>query len=240
VDSSVGRLLGGLLNRVGTGRASSGRPGPAQGPEEAFRREVLQAAEQALHIQEQGIHVDVDELARLYAKAGSAAPTDEHPLPADHRAILRQAYTLLCKLRKHPLMPFKESNPVLNAAFAQLGWAEPQQGPVAGSRDGELGPVDVLRQKWLVGDVSPCGVVRKWGRGAQGSAQVPCSHDLHASLPPCRPGWRFDSASFVTYISLPPAQGRDKFPSRIEPVMLPAQPLLRLSPCPNSRGCPSG
>jgi hypothetical protein len=113
---------------------------PLAGPEEAFRREVLAAAERARELEGQGLHVDVDELARLYAVAGPATPTEERPLAAADRARLRALYARFRELRDHPLLPFKEPNPILHAAFLGMGWLGPERRLTA-----DLDPVDVLK-----------------------------------------------------------------------------------------------
>jgi hypothetical protein len=112
---------------------------PLAGPEEAFRQGVREAAERALELEETGLHIDVDELARLYA-VGDAGPTEQRPLPPADRAELRALYDRYCKLREHPLLPFKEPPPALSAAFKQLGWGR-ARGPAE-----DLGPADILRQ----------------------------------------------------------------------------------------------
>jgi hypothetical protein len=144
-------LLGGADQRRGEGAGDLARcvrealeealaAAPLAGPEEAFRREVRAAAEQARELAGQGLHVDVDELARLYAAAGPAAPTEQRPLPAEDRGRLRALYARYRELRNHPLLPFKEPDPVLNAAFVDMGWLGPERRATA-----DLDPVDVLR-----------------------------------------------------------------------------------------------
>jgi hypothetical protein len=113
---------------------------PLAGPEDGFRRDVLEAAARALASERPAPHIDVDELARLYAKAGSPNPTEQHPLPTEYRSLLYSTYAAYRKVREHPLLPFKEPDSILNAAFAQLGW-----GP-AGVYAADLSPADVLRQ----------------------------------------------------------------------------------------------
>jgi hypothetical protein len=112
---------------------------PLAGPEESFRREVLAAVDRALEMYRQDIHVEADELARLYARAGLEGPTEQHPLPPADRTRLRALYARYCKLRNHPLLPFQEPHAHLSAAFAHLGW-EPPPSPAE-----DLGPADVLR-----------------------------------------------------------------------------------------------
>jgi hypothetical protein len=112
---------------------------PLAGPEEEFRREVLAAVARALEMHRQDVHVEVDELARLYARAGLEGPTEQHPLPPADRVRLRGLYARYCKLRHHPLLPFQEPHQPLSAAFAHLGW-EPEKSPAE-----DLGPADVLR-----------------------------------------------------------------------------------------------
>src|SRR5262249_19076929 len=110
------------------------------GPEETFRKEVFEAAERALELEEQDLHVDVDELARLYSGAHDAAPIEERPLPPADRSQLWRLYVQFRKLRDHPLLPYKEPDPVLSAAFQHLGWA-PARRPAE-----DLSPADVLAQ----------------------------------------------------------------------------------------------
>jgi len=109
------------------------------GPEEAFRREVLAAVEQALDEFQRDVYQDVEDLARHYARAELPYTTEKHPLPSEDRKRLRLLYETYRKLREHPLMPFKEKKSLLSDAFANLGWDKPYR--IAE----DVGPVDVLR-----------------------------------------------------------------------------------------------
>jgi tetratricopeptide (TPR) repeat protein len=114
---------------------------PLAGPEATFRREVLEAAAQLLESQEEGLHVDLDDIAHLYAKAPDESPSEQFPLGAADRADLRTQYRQFNRLRDHPLLPFKEPDPVLSKAFDKLGWGKPLRGPAE-----DLGPADVFQQ----------------------------------------------------------------------------------------------
>ncbi len=113
---------------------------PLAGPEEAFRRGVLSAAERACALPQHSVYIEVEGLIGQYAKAPSPDPDERHPLPGRDRADLRTLYGHYRKLREHPLLPFKEPVPLLSAAFAQLDW-EVGRGPVE-----DLSPADVLKQ----------------------------------------------------------------------------------------------
>ncbi len=112
---------------------------PLAGPEEDFRKEVLAAAEGVLDSMQRDVHIDVEKVVQRYAKTESSLPTEKHPLPSEDRATLRTLYVHYRKLREHPLLPFKETKPLLAAAFEYLGW-EPVRGLVE-----DLSPSDVLK-----------------------------------------------------------------------------------------------
>src|SRR5262249_61948909 len=104
-----------LARRGARAAALWAAPRPGRGG--SSRGEVLAAAERARGLEERGLHVDVDELARLYAGAGSAAPTEDRPLPPADRSALRTLYGLYRGLRDHPLLTFKEPEPLLSTHF---------------------------------------------------------------------------------------------------------------------------
>jgi hypothetical protein len=112
---------------------------PLAGPEEEFRREILAAVDRVLDVLQRDIHIDVEPLVQQYTHTESSDATENNPLPAEDRSVLRFLYGQYRKLREHPLMPFKEKDPLLTTAFADLGW-EPPQRTVE-----DLGPADVLR-----------------------------------------------------------------------------------------------
>ncbi|HEY7311842.1 MAG TPA: hypothetical protein VH643_20935 [Gemmataceae bacterium] len=112
---------------------------PLAGPDEEFRRAVLTAVAGALELLQNEIHIDVEQLARQYAHTESPDATENHPLPPEDRKLLRYLYGQYRQLREHPLLPFKEKDPLLSAAFASLDW-KPSPWPLA-----DLGPADVLR-----------------------------------------------------------------------------------------------
>jgi hypothetical protein len=111
---------------------------PLAGPEEEFRREVLAAVDRVLDLLQRDIHIDVEPLVQQYAHTESSVATENHPLPPEDRLALRFLYGQYRQLREHPLLPFKEKDPLLSAAFADLGW-KPQRTVE------DLGPADVLR-----------------------------------------------------------------------------------------------
>jgi hypothetical protein len=112
---------------------------PLAGPEEAFRCEILASVDHALDLFQRDVYVEVEELASAYAHPASSEPTETHPLPDDNRVALRTLITGYRKLREHPLLPFKEKQKLMTAAFANLGW-EPMRDPAD-----DLGPADILR-----------------------------------------------------------------------------------------------
>jgi hypothetical protein len=115
---------------------------PIAGPEEDFRREVLDVACKVFELHERQIDVDVAELARLYADPSLDVPTDRCPLPAGDREMLRSACAHFLELAQHPLLPFKEDHlpEALEEAFARLGWARPSR-----RHPGDPTPMDLLR-----------------------------------------------------------------------------------------------
>lgn len=108
------------------------------GPEETFRREILAEVERAIDSFQSEDYLDVEELALQYAHAESLDATEKHPLPPKDRLRLRFLYDKYRRLREHPLAPFQSADPLLSAAFVNLGW-KPPRGPE------DVGPVDVLR-----------------------------------------------------------------------------------------------
>lgn len=112
---------------------------PLAGPEEAFRRELLAAVEQAIDSFQRDVYQDVEDLARHYARTESPEATEKYPLPATDRKQLRFFYDTYRKLHEHPLMSFKEKKSLLSDAFANLGWDKPYR------LAEDVGPVDVLR-----------------------------------------------------------------------------------------------
>ncbi|HEY7155601.1 MAG TPA: hypothetical protein VH575_16685, partial [Gemmataceae bacterium] len=113
---------------------------PLAGPEQHFRREILSAVTRVLELHARGVYIDIEELARNYAKTESGNPTDRHPLSAVDRFKLRALYARYRELRDHPLLMYKEPDPLLNTALDNLGWTKPKR---AHSED--LDPVDIMK-----------------------------------------------------------------------------------------------
>jgi hypothetical protein len=113
---------------------------PLSGPEVDFRREVLSTIEGVVDNLQRDVHLDIEIVARRYAKAESPNPTERHPLPAKDRATLRTLYAHYRMLRGHPLVTFKDPDPLLTAAFHALGWNDLEPAYAE-----DLGPADVMR-----------------------------------------------------------------------------------------------
>jgi hypothetical protein len=114
---------------------------PIAGPDAAFCQEVFRAAAGVVEVQDQGIDASVVELARRYANQTLDHPTDQWPLPPGDRRVLVELCTRYAELRSSPLLPFKEPNAALEAAFQAAGFAKRQRrGPLE-----DLGPYDVQR-----------------------------------------------------------------------------------------------
>lgn len=114
---------------------------PLAGPEDAFRREICAAVEEALQGQEEDKTVEIEELAHHYAKAATSTMTEEHPLGAADRVRLRALYARYRELHQHPLLTFKDPDHLLTSAFQLMGW-----GPTGQPGKGEdLGPASVQR-----------------------------------------------------------------------------------------------
>jgi hypothetical protein len=95
---------------------------PVAGPEEVFRREVLDAASAALLLCQAENDPDFAELADLYARTDLDVPDDLHPLSAEDRHALRTLCTRYLELRRNPLMPFNDNiSPALEMAFLSVG-----------------------------------------------------------------------------------------------------------------------
>ena len=139
VSSIQGIRVDGLSRIIGELLEAALIASPLAGPEEAFRREILAAVDRALDLFQRDVYVDVEELASAYAHPASSEPTETHPLPDDDRVTLRTLITGYRKLREHPLLPFKEKPPLMEAAFDDLGWK-----PMCDLAD-DLGPADILR-----------------------------------------------------------------------------------------------
>jgi hypothetical protein len=113
---------------------------PLAGPEQDFRRDVLSAAARVMELHTRGVYFDMEDLARRYAKTPSDGPTDQHPLGKADRAKLHTLYARYSELRQHPLMNYKEPDPLLNEAFVNLGWSA-----TCSWTAGDLGPSDIFR-----------------------------------------------------------------------------------------------
>ena len=118
---------------------------PVAGPEDVFREEVRQAAATVLERQGETIGVEVEELARLYARADLDVPTDRLPLAAADRAALRELIARYVELSRHPLLPHGEPAGGLEVAFKSLGWPKTQR--LAGD---DRSPADVFKAFVLV------------------------------------------------------------------------------------------
>lgn len=130
---NLGHVIRGVLEEALAGA-------PLAGPEEDFRREVLITVKGVLESFQQDVHLDVENVVRRYARMESPDPTEKHPLPAEDRADLRTLYADFRKLCQHPLLPFKDPDPLLNTAFQTLGWKASEP---AWAED--LGPSDLMR-----------------------------------------------------------------------------------------------
>jgi hypothetical protein len=116
---------------------------PIAGPEETFRQEVCTAAEKVLEMHQANVETadaDIADLARLYADKELDAPTDLRPLSPDDRQRLRELCGRYLELRKNPLLPFKETDPLLEESFQTLGYAKPPR-----RKPEDLSPADVLK-----------------------------------------------------------------------------------------------
>lgn len=112
---------------------------PLAGPEKVFRGEILEMVDRVAKELRGKFHIEIEELARHYARAESPDTTEKNPLPLEDRTRLRSLYGQYRKWREHPLTPFKSADPLLSSAFKDLGWEKPYR------IDEDLGPVDVLR-----------------------------------------------------------------------------------------------
>jgi hypothetical protein len=130
---NLGSIIRGVLEEALAGA-------PLAGPEEDFRREVLLTVRGVLESFQRDVHLDVENVVRRYAWTESPNPTEKHPLPAEDRADLRTLYADYRKLRQHPLLPFKDPDPLLNTAFQSLGWKASEP-----AYEEDLGPADVMR-----------------------------------------------------------------------------------------------
>ncbi len=102
---------------------------PIAGPEEMFRSEVLEEAAAAGEIQQKDTEPDVTEMARLYGATQLDVPSDERPLSAEDREMLRELCARFLELRDHPLMPFHQKMPAeLERAFISLGYPKRGRG----------------------------------------------------------------------------------------------------------------
>ncbi len=101
---------------------------PLAGPEDAFQQEILTAMEQAFQPQEAPSESDFASLARLYAGTDQALPSDQLPLPAEDRELLRACFTRYNELLEHPLAPSKDPPPALEVKFQLLGYP-PKKSP---------------------------------------------------------------------------------------------------------------
>jgi tetratricopeptide (TPR) repeat protein len=97
------------------------------GPEEVFRQEIRFVVEMMLELHANLTAHDLEELVRLYAGPALEVPTDQRPLPAADQRRLKETCARYVELRDHPLLPPKEANPVLEKAFASLGWKKPSR-----------------------------------------------------------------------------------------------------------------
>jgi hypothetical protein len=113
---------------------------PIAGPEDVFRREVCQAVETILELDEQKVMSSVAGLAQLYADTHLDVPTDQRPLPAADRQRLRDLCARYLELRDHPLLSFQNFDPALAQAFQEMGWKKP-----AKRYPEDMGPADVLK-----------------------------------------------------------------------------------------------
>jgi hypothetical protein len=128
---------------------------PLAGPEETFRHEVQSAASRLLELSEQGNPIEVEELIGLYTQASPEA-TDQCPLSMADRARLQSLHVRYRELRDHPLLPFKEMEPTLEVAFAEMGWG--------------------VSQRRLAEDLSPADVLRAFRRVQRQLSGLACKH----------------------------------------------------------------
>jgi hypothetical protein len=113
---------------------------PLAGPEPAFCQDVLTAAEKAVELHGFAQGDDVAGLVHLYAGKDFESPTDLRPLSAEDRHQLRRLCGRYLELRDHPLLPFKEPDPLLKEAFEARGYDIPSRRAAE-----DLNPSDILK-----------------------------------------------------------------------------------------------
>jgi hypothetical protein len=115
------------------------------GPDDVFRQSVVLVVEEIWRDFETTIEDDLEELIRLYGKAGSDFRTEERSLSRHDQERLPEWIARYNELRSHPLLPFSEQPAALEQAFIKAGWSK-----AAMYAHADVTPADVVEAlRWV-------------------------------------------------------------------------------------------